>query len=377
MEGYKNIDQIAEEAKQSLANPVVDEKLEVDNKSIEKEEVNDEVKEDKEVEKPVEEEVREENKEELKTEEIPLEVNEVPLVNNEEEIKYPNSWKKEFETEFKKLPKEMREWVSERELKMRQQISQIDVERKQLGQHVEIADTFNKIITPHLPLLQQIGVDPYTAVNNLLSTEKILRVGSQQEKLLFALNAFKEYNIDIEELVNLYNNGGKLDPQAQHQMHLEQRARQSEEYIINQQMQQQQYLEQQRFEQDTAEWQGLFRQAFETDPEFKYISEAVLQDIDGNQFPSNWSKSDILAHCTHRVLNARPDVQKLKDDRKYTEYSKQSLQKEKQIVDKAKANKVGLDSGASSGEAGKTKGAGRYMSIDEIVEKAKKQTGSL
>ena len=60
-----------------------------------------------------------------------------------------------------------------------------------------IAGEFSRMVTPYLPIIKAEGVDPITAVGNLMEIASVLRVGTMQEKASTLAKLVSAYGVDI------------------------------------------------------------------------------------------------------------------------------------------------------------------------------------
>lgn len=105
----------------------------------------------------------------------------------------PSSWKKEMWGEFDKLAPNVQQYINQRESEFARGVSTY-------RQEYENARPVMEAITPHLPLLQQHGIDPGQQVARYMQVHKVMALGTPQEKLgLFAQMA-KDYQVPLEQM---------------------------------------------------------------------------------------------------------------------------------------------------------------------------------
>lgn len=110
-----------------------------------------------------------------------------------EQTQRPSSWKKEMWPEFDKLPPNVKAYVSQREAEFARGVSTY-------RQEVENARPVMEAIAPHLPLLQQHGIDPGQQVGRYMQIHKTMAMGSPQEKLGLFAQLAKDYQIPLEQM---------------------------------------------------------------------------------------------------------------------------------------------------------------------------------
>ena len=158
----------------------------------------EEPKEDK-IEEPIEEAGEEAKEEDFDTSDVD------DIVKDEENYKpepncfdAPISWKKKFKEQFKTLPKEMQEFIYQREREAHKRITTD-------GSKIKELDGINNILEQHKDLYQLEGREQY--FNNLIAADKLLRSNPNV--------AIKEiarmYGINIESL-NQDTNSEFIDP---------------------------------------------------------------------------------------------------------------------------------------------------------------------
>lgn len=111
----------------------------------------------------------------------------------EQSIPCPVSWKLEMKPEFDKLPPNVKAYVAQREAEVARGFTP-------LKQEVERAKPVMDAIAPHLPLLQQHGIDPGQQVGRYMQIHKTMAMGSPQEKLGLFAQLAKDYQIPLEQM---------------------------------------------------------------------------------------------------------------------------------------------------------------------------------
>lgn len=105
----------------------------------------------------------------------------------------PNTWKKEFGTEFGKLPENVRQEIHRREQDF----------LRGIGQYKEAAgfgQTIAQELLPYQQIMQQHNAHPRDVLKNLMPAYKTLVTGSPQDKANLILQLVKEHGIDFASL---------------------------------------------------------------------------------------------------------------------------------------------------------------------------------
>lgn len=130
--------------------------------------------------------------------EVKAEESEAPPAETQEEIptsstSAPKTWRKEALAAWETLPQVVKDEVAKREEDMFK-----GLETYKLG--AEIGNNFKACVTPHLDYLQRAGVNVYEEINGLLEYGRIMRYGTQGEKMQVLSAVAQEYNIDLLDL---------------------------------------------------------------------------------------------------------------------------------------------------------------------------------
>lgn len=108
----------------------------------------------------------------------------------------PSSWKKDYWSDFDKIAAEnpkLAQYLNQRESEFASGVSTYKQEAEQ-------ARPLNEAIAPFLPNLQRFGLEPTTAIRNLLGAHERLSLGSPQEKISLGVQIIKDYGIDPQAL---------------------------------------------------------------------------------------------------------------------------------------------------------------------------------
>jgi hypothetical protein len=108
-------------------------------------------------------------------------------------LQAPASWSPSAREQWKTVNPEVQKEVARREYEMARYVNESSAARN-------IAERFTQTIQPFLGTIQAEGVDPLTAVRNLMSVTQTLRSGTQYEKAQTLAQIVKVYGIDIQAL---------------------------------------------------------------------------------------------------------------------------------------------------------------------------------
>ncbi len=142
----------------------------------------------------------------------------------------PNTWKKEASDAWAKADPILKAEVLRREADIHKGI-------EQYKQAADFAYEIDRIITPHKGTLEQLGVTPQKAVEELMKADHILRFGKQEEKEMYFYQLSRNYGIDISRLSNTVQN---TDPRV---LDLHQRNQYLEQNLIAQKQEAQRQID--------------------------------------------------------------------------------------------------------------------------------------
>ena len=169
----------------------------------------------------------------------------------------PNTWKKAAQEKWATIPKDIQEEIYRREDNIHQGIEGYK-SKAQFGESIE------KAIAPYSATLQALNMSPDRAVSELLAMDAKLRSGTPQEKHLFFAHLAKTCGVNLENLASVANQ--PIDPNVQY---FQQKIGQLEN-----QLQQQTFLSQQRTEQELNSEIAKFS----TDPKNRHF-DSVRDDM--------------------------------------------------------------------------------------------------
>lgn len=110
-----------------------------------------------------------------------------------EPIGPPAGWKATAREHWSKIPKQAQEEIVRREKETAQTL-------RQSAQARQMANDFQTVVNPFLPMIQAQGSNPMQAVKNLMTTAAGLTVGTQEQKARIVREIIQNYGIDIQTL---------------------------------------------------------------------------------------------------------------------------------------------------------------------------------
>lgn len=141
----------------------------------------------------------------------------------------PSSWKPEAQAAFNELPPHVQDEVLRRESDYHKGIEGYKT-------HAQAAQAYEKAVAPYMQTIQQLGVDPATAVGKLLEADHTLRYADPATKAQFFSQLAQQYGIDLAQVAN----PPQVDPHvSQLQQQLWQQRQELERWKAEQQSQQQ------------------------------------------------------------------------------------------------------------------------------------------
>lgn len=117
----------------------------------------------------------------------------------------PKTWRKEALAAWETLPEVVKAEVAKREEDMFKGI-------EGYKQSATVGENFHKVIAPHLDYLQRAGVNPYQELEGMLEYGKIMRLGSQAERMQLLSAIAQQYNIDPLDLAEHQTSQPYVDP---------------------------------------------------------------------------------------------------------------------------------------------------------------------
>lgn len=111
----------------------------------------------------------------------------------QEVIPPPQGLKAAAREHWAKVPRPVQEEIVRREKETAQTL-------RQSAQARQLANDFQSVVNPFLPMIQSQGSNPMQAVKNLMTTAAGLTVGTQQQKAQIVREIIQNYGIDIATL---------------------------------------------------------------------------------------------------------------------------------------------------------------------------------
>lgn len=264
----------------------------------------------------------------------------------------PDTWSKEAQAEFAKLPPQVQAEVTKREGDIARYVAQTN-------ERVKMADGFERMLAPHMQTLNQYGVNPWQYVDTLIKSHQTLLFGAPEHKAHLAFALLKDAGIDVSKLAG----GNPLDaitPPNAENARLQARIHQLEQMMtgVSSDIQAQRLAE---TEQDVA--------AFAADPANQYFNE-VAPEI-ATLLKSGVCKT--LKDAYDKAVWANPVVRQKEIARLNGEAQKRAEQQRKQQLDTsrraARVNVSGLDgSGGAARDSGNWE-RGMADTLKEIRER--------
>lgn len=270
---------------------------------------------------------------------------ETPVLENEESVdqelvldRAPKTWRKEAAAQWDALPPTVKQEIAKREADMFKGI-------EGYKQGAALGQSFQQILTPYLPVLQQYGVNPFNHVAELLQAHHILALGSPEEKVALLNHMIAQFRIDPMQLVA---EPAYVDPQVealQQQVRQLQSFHQQQAYAATQQQQQMALSEVEKFSADP------------TKPYFNDVADIMTQLIQSGVAGN-------LQEAYDKAVYLHPEVRE-KELARLTAERREEAKKKAEEAKKATAANVK----ASAKNASSTTPKG---SMDETIEETYK-----
>lgn len=138
------------------------------------------------------------------------------VADNSPFAKAPGSWTPGARESWNQLPAEVKQEVWKREREATRALTMSTEARKW-------QDDFNRTMQPYLGFIAAENSTPMQAVNNMMQSAALLRVGTMEQKVAFAADVIKRYGIDLQALDSvLAGQQVRPDPQMQVQQLVQQ-----------------------------------------------------------------------------------------------------------------------------------------------------------
>jgi hypothetical protein len=146
----------------------------------------------------------------------------------------PKSWRKEVADKYwANLDPELQAEIERRE-------ADVNKGFETYRPKAQMADEFTQALTPYMPTINALGVNPAEATARLFNVEHQLRFGTEPQKIETVRNILQEYNISPESLFNHIQNTPPPDPQVQAMQRYVQQLEQQYNQVLTQQQQREQ-----------------------------------------------------------------------------------------------------------------------------------------
>ena len=112
----------------------------------------------------------------------------------------PNTWKKEAQAEWAKLPAQVQAEVARREADFHKGIEQYKTK-------ATYGDSMERAISPYMATINQFNVTPDVAIGELLKSDHTLRYGNESQKNAMVMQIFRDYGINPQSIFDQLQNG--------------------------------------------------------------------------------------------------------------------------------------------------------------------------
>ena len=203
------------------------------------------------------------------------------------------------------LPPVMQQEIQRREVDMQRFVNDT-------AQTRQVGDAFIQAIQPHMMAIQAEGVDPITAVSNLMHIGSRLRFGTPAEKANTVAQIVKAYGIDVRSLDGALDealNGNRQQPQdagAANPQYIQQLVQQQLAPFM-QAAQQRQQAAAQQIEVSTR----TAMQQFASDPKNEFFNDLRGTMADMIEVAERQGMSMSLADAYQRAAMLHPDVSRV------------------------------------------------------------------
>lgn len=265
-----------------------------------------------------------------KTHDVPSEDEEVDSTQNIESAPddsngVPSNWSSEDREAFLELDEKSRKLYLKRYKEMEGGYTK---KSQTLAEERKIAENFKKAIGQHEAYINSLGLDPYSTVDKLLSTERLFRTGTPQQKADALKRLMNDYQLQLynEASSQSIEQNTPIDPNLQALWEEQAKTRQ---YLSNMQAEKQ-YQE----EQGVLNQINAFSSAKDEAGQLKYPHfEEVRQDMGkalNSGFAKNLEKAYELAVLANEdlrkeyVLRQTNESKRLEDVKKRTSAAKQA-----------------------------------------------------
>lgn len=238
-------------------------------------------------------------------------------VEGEEAVPPPVGWKAGVREHWKDLPKDVKEYIHQREREFHQGI-------QRSSEMAQYAQRLNQAIEPMRPFFRANGLDDERGLQSVMQTAGMLMGGSGPQKVQAVTNLIQQYGIDLQmldqSLAQVYGAApsgeqGQQDPTAnpQFKQMLEQ-----ELAPFRQFMGQLSQATQRRQQQDSQRYLGEVQQ-FAQSPENEFYYDVRADMADLLDLAANRGVNMTMQEAYERACYANPEIRQVLEQRKQRE----------------------------------------------------------
>lgn len=116
-----------------------------------------------------------------------------------DDVPAPEHWAAEDKEVFKSLDKKGKEFLIRRHKDMEAGYTK---KQQSLAEAAKIAETYKNMMGPHEEYLKKINMSPEVAFDKLMSAQRVLMTGTDEEKALIMHNIAQQYKVDLSREVD-------------------------------------------------------------------------------------------------------------------------------------------------------------------------------
>lgn len=212
----------------------------------------------------------------------------------------PVAWSPIVREHWGSLPPAVQQEIARREQAFTQAFREVAPMR-------ELASAFQQAVQPHMMAIQAEGVDPITAVTNLMQIGSRLRFGTPSEKANTVAQIVKAYGVDIQALDGaLVGAAPEPSQQGVNPNMVQQLVQQQLQPLFQAAQQRQQQAEQQSAQQAHSELQ-----TFASDPKHEFYGDLRLMMADMVEVSARQGVNLSLEDAYQRAAMLHPDVSRV------------------------------------------------------------------
>ena len=265
----------------------------------------------------------------------------------EPDIEAPNSWKAEAKQHWNTLPKEVKQYIVDRETEVHKGFTRQDEER-----------TFGKqlkdVLTPYMAMIQAEGATPSQAVQSLLNTAYTLRTANPAQKAELFRSLAQQYQVPLEELTQQQQ---YVDPALEQ---LQSRLAQIER--------ENQMLQQQRVMQNQYEMESTIA-AFGSKPGHEHLGDvsAHMSALIQSGVVQGATPDELLENAYQQAIWAKPELRSTLLAQQQAEEAKRAAEAKQQKADAAR-RAAGSVSGSPVTSSAATKAPERSLREELLAQ---------